>query len=204
MMQRTDNCRSPPTIVPSTATNYRIKDVAAAIHKADELVDFAGHLGEIGNIFFTSSAKQDFSSSQEKQFFRERWLGRYIANHRGSFFVALDESGRVIGYLAGCLENPTELVHFSDIEYFQTIGDICRDYPAHLHINVAPQWRNRGLGAALVERFVLWVRLHSVAGIHLVTASTSRSIPFYRHSGFRELRTFPWNSGISVCMGRKL
>ena len=175
-----------------------------AIHKADELVDLASRLGEIDDIFFASSAKQDFSSNRERDVFRERWLGRYIANHSESFFVALDESGCAVGYLAGCLKNPTELVHFSDIEYFQTIGDICRDYPAHLHINVAPQWRNHGLGAALVERFALWARLHSLEGIHLVTSSTSRSIPFYRRSGFRELRTFPWNSGISVCMGRIL
>ena len=174
------------------------------IHKADELVDFASHLGEIDKIFFVSSAKQDFSSSQEKDSFRERSLGRYIANHRKSFFVALDESDRAVGYLAGCLKDPTQLAHFRDIEYFQTISDICRDYPAHLHVNVAPQCRNHGLGAALVERFALWARLHSVEGIHLVTSSTSRSIPFYRRSGFRELRTFPLNSGISVCMGRKL
>src|SRR5262249_6713499 len=158
-------------------------------------------LGELDHIFFESSAKQHFSSSQEKDAFRERWLGRYIASHKDSFFLALDESGHVVGYLAGCLENPTELVHFRDIEYFQSIADICRDYPAHLHINVAPGWRNHGLGAALVERFALWARLHSVGGVHLVTSSTSRSIPFYLRSGFRELRTFPWNSGISVCMG---
>ena len=178
--------------------------MTSPVHKADELVDFASHLGEIDNIFFVSSAKQDFSSSQEKDSFRERWLERYLANHRESFFVALDESGCVIGYLAGCLKNPTTLAHFSDIEYFQTIDDICREYPAHLHINVAPQWRSQGLGVALVERFALWAKLHSVEGIHLVTSSTSRSVPFYRRLGFRELRTFPWNSGISVCMGRKL
>jgi GNAT superfamily N-acetyltransferase len=178
--------------------------VTSAIHKADELVDFAGHLREIDDIFFASSAKQDFSSSQEKDSFRERWLARYIANHRGSFFVTLNASGCVVGYLAGCLDNPTELAHFSDIEYFRIIADICQEYPAHLHINVAPQWRNHGLGAALVERFALWARLHSVEGIHVVTSSTSRSVPFYGRLGFRELRTFPWNSGISVCMGRKL
>jgi hypothetical protein len=58
--------------------------------------------------------------------------------------------------------------------------------------------------AVLVERFAHWARLHSVEGIHLVTSSTSRSIPFCRRLGFRELRAFPWNSGISVWMGRKL
>jgi GNAT superfamily N-acetyltransferase len=178
--------------------------VTANIRQADELGDFFDHIGEIDDIFFQSSAKQSFSSEQEKDVFRERSLGRYIERHRDSFFVALDESGLVVGYLAGCLKNPTELAHFSDIEYFEAIGDLCRDYPAHLHVNVAAPWRNHGLGAALVERFVMWARLHSVEGIHLVTSRTSRSIPFYQRSGFYELRVFPWSSGISVCMGRKL
>jgi GNAT superfamily N-acetyltransferase len=174
--------------------------VKTDIKKADELGDFISHIGEIDDIFFQSSAKQFFSSTQEKDIFRERSLGRYIERHRDSFFVVLDESGLVIGYLAGCLTNPKELAHFSDIEYFETISDLCRDYPAHLHVNIAAQWRNHGLGAALVERFVMWARLHSVEGIHLVTSRTSRSIPFYQRSGFRELRVF----GTSVCMGRKL
>ena len=61
-----------------------------------------------------------------------------------------------------------------------------------------------GLGATLVERFADWAKLHSVGGIQIVTSSASRSIPFYRRLGFRELRTFPWMSVTSVCMGRKL
>lgn len=175
-------------------------NVRAEIKRAGELSDFFNHIGEIDDIFFQSSATRFFSSKQEKDAFRERSLGRYIERHRDSFFVALDGSGLVVGYLAGCLKNPTELAHFSDIEYFETISDLCRDYPAHLHVNVAAPWRNHGLGAALVERFVMWARLHSVDGIHLVTSRTSRSIPFYQRSGFQELRVF----GISVCMGRKL
>jgi GNAT superfamily N-acetyltransferase len=178
--------------------------VTPTIHKADELADFSNHLGEIDDIFFASSATQSFSSGQEKACFRERWLGRFIARHKASFFVGLDETDRVVGYLAGCLEDPINHADFSDIGYFQVIADICRDYPAHLHINVAPQCRNQGLGAALVERFALWASLHSLEGIHLVTSSTSRSVAFYQRSGFRELRTFSWNSGISVCMGRRL
>ena len=77
-------------------------------------------------------------------------------------------------------------------------------YPAHLHVNVAERYRNRGLGTALVGRFVEWAKLHSLEGIHVVTSSTARSIPFYRRSGFTELRTFNGNVGTSVCMGRKL
>jgi GNAT superfamily N-acetyltransferase len=66
------------------------------------------------------------------------------------------------------------------------------------------QYRNRSLGTALVGRFAEWAKLHSVKGIQLVTSRTSRSIPFYRRLGFSELRTFPWMSGVSVCMGLKL
>jgi GNAT superfamily N-acetyltransferase len=174
------------------------------IQRADEVADFLSCLADIDNIFFTSSARRDFSSPEEKQVFREMSLGRYIESHRSSFFVVLDADGRVVGYLAGCLENPMTLSHFNDIAYFRSIEDICRDYPAHLHVNVAERYRKRRLGTALVGRFVEWAKVHSVKGIHLVTSSTARSIPFYRRSGFIQLRTFPWNSGISVCMGRKL
>jgi GNAT superfamily N-acetyltransferase len=174
------------------------------IQRADEVADFISCLADIDDIFFTSSARRDFSSLEEKQASREMSLGRYIEKHRSSFFVALDADGRAVGYLAGCLENPITLSHFNDVAYFRSIEDICRDYPAHLHVNVAERYRNRGLGTALIGRFVERAKVHSVKGIHLVTSSTARSIPFYRRSGFMQLRTFPWNCGISVCMGRKL
>jgi GNAT superfamily N-acetyltransferase len=193
-----------PLKVASSVTCLLVPRMMVKIQRADEVADFATCLGDIDNIFFQSSAKRDFSSQEEKQAFREMSLGRYIEKHRGSFFVALDADGRAVGYLAGCLENPITLNHFNDVAYFRSIEDICRDYPAHLHVNVAKRHRNRGLGTALVGRFVEWAKLHSLEGIHLVTSSTARSIPFYRRSGFTELRTFPWNVGTSVCMGRKL
>jgi hypothetical protein len=64
--------------------------------------------------FFKSSPRRDFCSQEEKQSFREMSLGRYIVKHRDSFFVALDDA-RCVGYLAGCLENPTKLTHFNDV-----------------------------------------------------------------------------------------
>lgn len=174
------------------------------IVKAEHLIDFATHLDEINNIFFESSAQRNFSSLDEKESFRNRSLGRYITSHINSFFVALDETGSVVGYLAGCLENPTNLDHFSDIAYFKDIVDLCERYPAHFHINLTGNYRNRGLGRQLVERFVEYATLHSIEGIHIVTSTYSRSVPFYKRNGFSELRTFPWNSGVAICMGRTL
>jgi GNAT superfamily N-acetyltransferase len=193
-----------PLKVASSVTCRLVARMIVKIQRADEVADFANCLGDMDDIFFQSSATRDFSSQEEKQAFREMSLGRYIEKHRSSFFVALDTDGRAVGYLAGCLENPITLNHFNNVAYFRSIEDICQDYPAHLHANVAEPYRNRGLGTALVGRFVEWTKLHSLEGIHLVTSSTARSIPFYRRSGFTELRTFPWNAGTSVCMGRKL
>ena len=118
------------------------------IQKADEVTNFAEYVRDIDDIFFGSSAKGHFSSDEERLSFREKWLGRYILKHRDSFFVAL-EAGRAVGYLAGCLEDPTNLDHFKDIGYFSYIDDICQTFPAHLHVNVAEAYRNRGLGAHL-------------------------------------------------------
>src|SRR5262245_849104 len=99
------------------------------IQRATEVADFASCLDDIDDIFFQSSAKREFCSSEEKQAFREMSLGRYIEKHRSSFFIALDADGRAVGYLAGCLENPLSLNHFNDVAYFRSIEDICRDYP---------------------------------------------------------------------------
>jgi GNAT superfamily N-acetyltransferase len=174
------------------------------IYKGDHLPDLERHMVAIDSIFFESSARQEFADQDERNAFRERWLGRYIEKHRDSFFVAIDDEGTAIGYLAGCLQDPTRLRHFDDIAYFKTIASLCREYPAHLHINMAAGMRSKGVGAALIERFVEWARQNAVGGVHVVTAQTARSVPFYQRCGFVELKTFPWNSGIAICLGRKI
>jgi hypothetical protein len=102
--------------------------VIVTIKKADEVADLTSHLGDLDRICFEASAKRDFRSEEEKQSFREMSLGRYIVGHRDSFFIALDDAGRAVGYLAGCLENPTKLDHFNDVGYFRYIDDICETY----------------------------------------------------------------------------
>ena len=174
------------------------------IHKSDRLPRFKEHVARIDSIFFEASARQEFSDQAERDAFRARWLGRYLEQHPDCFFVAIGDDGRPAGYLAGCLQNPTTLRHFDDIAYFQTIANFCRKYPAHFHVNVAAELRGRGIGAALVGRFVEWARIKSVEGIHVVTAINSRSVPFYVKCGFVPLQTFLWNLGISVCLGREL
>jgi len=67
--------------------------------RADEVADFASCLGDIDDIFFQSSATRDFCSQEEKQTFRERWLGRYIEKHHSSFLSHLMPMGVRLGIL---------------------------------------------------------------------------------------------------------
>lgn len=82
---------------------------------------------------------------------------------------------------------PVNLVHF------YRINKIFRDYPAHLHINIHPDYRRHGLGKRLVNRLCEHLKENAVSGLHLaVGAENSKAIAFYEKYGFKELlNVFP-------------
>ena len=92
-------------------------------------------LSPIEEIFFATSPSAKTLRPDERQPFKERWLGRYIAYDIESFFVAITEVGTVAGYLAGCLDNPAHNSRFADIGYYASFASFCDRYPCHLHID---------------------------------------------------------------------
>lgn len=61
-------------------------------------------------------------------------------------------------------------------------------YPAHLHINLLPASRGRGLGKALMQTYLDYLRDAGVWGVHLQTTSRNRAaIGLYERFGFRLL-----------------
>jgi hypothetical protein len=106
----------------------------------------------LDDIFFKSSVKRDFCTHEEQQYFPDMSFGRYTVTHRDSFFVALNGGGRAIGYLAGCLENPTILGHFNDITYLACDGERAADYLQHSHhLRCRPLAAMHRRNAALVQ-----------------------------------------------------
>ena len=64
------------------------------------------------------------------------------------------------------------------------IPDISDDYPAILHINIAKEYRDRGMGTKLIEEYIKYLKNKRVKGIHLTTISSDAvrflsSISFY-------------------------
>jgi ribosomal protein S18 acetylase RimI-like enzyme len=71
---------------------------------------------------------------------------------------------------------------------FRTPERIARDHPAHLHINLLPRAQGRGIGRALLSRWLSCIRDTGAEGAHLaVGAANPKAIAFYRKLGFAEL-----------------
>jgi ribosomal protein S18 acetylase RimI-like enzyme len=61
-------------------------------------------------------------------------------------------------------------------------------WPAHLHIDLLPVCRRRGIGEALVNRWLGTLRKEGVPGCHLQTmAENTRAIAFFEEMGFAKL-----------------
>ncbi|MEV6348603.1 GNAT family N-acetyltransferase [Actinoplanes sp. NPDC051851] len=61
-------------------------------------------------------------------------------------------------------------------------------YPAHLHIDLLPEWQGRGQGRALMTAFLDGLRAVGVPRVHLGMAPENHgAYAFYRRLGFRDI-----------------
>jgi GNAT superfamily N-acetyltransferase len=76
-------------------------------------------------------------------------------------------------------------------------------HPAHLHMNVDAEYRRRGIGALLIERYTRDLVQARVPGVHLFCGAEPR--PFYARNGFTDLAALELGPGRAVYpMGRRL
>lgn len=141
----------------------------------------------IDRIFFESSNTKSFDSEDTRAAFRERWLGRYLTHDPEFAYLALAADGAVAGYLVGSIEDPAATARFADIGYFAALSEHTKRFPAHLHVNVDPAFRNHGLGGHLIDRFVADARAAGAPGGHVVTSEGAANIGFYNRNGFSEV-----------------
>jgi ribosomal protein S18 acetylase RimI-like enzyme len=144
-------------------------------------------------------------------------ITRYYTDHEpGSLFV-VERGGRVVGYLTGCVDSERcrgfaagevrrlvrrgALVRPGVAPFFwRSILDLLRDrqapdevlgdprWPAHLHIDLLPEARRRGVGRRLMARWLDRLRSGGSPGVHLGTfAENQGALPFFEACGFRRL-----------------
>lgn len=78
-------------------------------------------------------------------------------------------------------------------------------WPAHLHVDLLPEARGRGVGSALVHRWLASLRERGVAGCHLETmAENTTAVAFFEARGFRRVGTAKPVPGMRARDGRRL
>jgi GNAT superfamily N-acetyltransferase len=177
---------------------------AIAIRRWADLPDPERYLPALDAIFFEASATKSFASDEDRAAFRERWLGRYLVHDPGFAYLAIAADGTLAGYLAGAIDDPARAPRFSDIGYNKDFAPLTAAYPAHLHVNLSPAYRNGGIGAALVAAFAADAARAGAKGVHVVTGAGSRNVGFYARNGFAELARSAFNGHEVVFLGRRL
>ncbi|MDQ2104576.1 GNAT family N-acetyltransferase [Azospirillum isscasi] len=149
-----------------------------------ELPDREAALAALEEIFFLSTLRKTFASAEERAAFFRTWTGWYVERAPDDLWFALDGDGAIIGYLTGCKDSAgaVDLAHV--IPKYELFADRFAAFPAHLHVNVRPGFRDRGVGRRLVDRFAEDCRADGLPGLHLVTGVFARNVAFYQRAGF--------------------
>ncbi len=67
-----------------------------------------------------------------------------------------------------------------------------REYPAHLHVNIAEGFRGQRVGRRLVEHFLAHARVAGRAGVHVILrADNEPACRLFERLGFALLRRYP-------------
>jgi ribosomal protein S18 acetylase RimI-like enzyme len=166
-----------------------------AIGRWSDVPDQHRLIPEIDAIFFEASNTKSFTSEADRAAFHERWLGKYLANEPQFAYIAIAREGMLAGYLVGSLLEPVGFEAFADAGW---------EYPAHLHVNLAPQYRDRGIGGRLIAAFATDAMFAGATGMHVVTSADSRNVAFYRRNGFAEIARTSIGGRELLFLGRKL
>lgn len=122
-----------------------------------------------------------------------------------------DGAGNAVGYILGTADTPRFVERYRD-EWVPVAaaryGDDPRDqqmlgwlrdpermlapeladYPAHLHIDLLPEWQGKGFGRGLMDAFRAGLRAAGVRRMHLTMSPTNDAArAFYRKLGFTEI-----------------
>lgn len=173
-----------------------------SISRLTELPGWTRRLSDLDPIFFEASLTKHFSDTAARQAFHERWLGRFLSRWPELAHVAIDTNGMPAGYIVGAHTDPARDLAFADIGFYKVLAHLTPRFPAHLHINLAPEARNRGIGSALIDAFMKDAHAAGLSGVHLVTGRDSRNRSFYARNGFDPAAELDWGGTPIVMLAR--
>jgi ribosomal protein S18 acetylase RimI-like enzyme len=149
-----------------------------------DLESTADPLEQTKEIFFATSARKSFADSAEREAFFEKWTSYYLAEEPQRVYLASSSEGEVLGYLMGCLSTSEAHSLKEKVPSQFLFPELVKEFPAHLHINVAPKAQGQSIGKALMLALFEDLETRSVKGVHIVTSPEAANVRFYRRLGF--------------------
>lgn len=142
----------------------------------------------------------------------------YIEREPCNCFVATDDTDRAIGYII-CAEDFDSFMKVFMAEYLPRIPEeeellrfyaktsalvqekFKKDYPAHFHIDILPDYQKKGLGRRLTDTLITHLRNKNVPGIILsVGTGNEGGKAFYEKYGFSHLASFPEGEAYAISL----
>lgn len=127
---------------------------------------------------------------------------RYYTRTPKDSFVAVNADDEPIGYILcapdyeeyrkGFFENELKSIKKLGIVRFSSAKSEAlamkrwaADYPAHLHIDILPEYQHMGIGTKLMRSLLTHLKNEGVKGVMLTVSSTNKNgIAFYKKCGF--------------------
>lgn len=129
---------------------------------------------------------------EEREAFAEHWIGPYRDLRPAWTMVALVDK-TVVGYLTGCpdtlaFEKERRRVFRPQPDSRELFPTEIRlklwtENPAHLHMNIAADFRGLGAGAALLKAFFDELKKAGVPSAHVICGPAAA--PYWERMGFR-------------------
>jgi ribosomal protein S18 acetylase RimI-like enzyme len=77
------------------------------------------------------------------------------------------------------MHSPENLLHAEEPQLLQ-------EFPAHLHIDILPEYQKLGLGRKLIDTFTAAIKATGVKGVHLIMSDANvEAAKFYIHTGWK-------------------
>lgn len=133
----------------------------------------------------------------------------YIRTSLYYCFVAVDEeTNKIVGYILCSPNYKHYLCDFTNVElvelrklglkyYLMGKGAILSqkkyaiDFPAHIHIDILPEFQNQGIGSQLMDKLLYFLKIDTSQGIFLsVAPKNKKAKKFYEKYYFEKINLF--------------
>ena len=162
-------------------------------------------INNLREIFFLT-VKIPLPDETARQALFQKYAAPYIEYWPDDVFFACDlNSKKTMGYLVGCrYSQPASEIFSSLLGSYNLFSDLFKKFPAHLHMNVHPDYQGQGVGSFLIKEYVLDLKKIGVKGVHIITSPEEKNVHFYRRHKFSFLDERVFNGRRLLFMGRRL